>query len=122
MRWTPAGVESRSLAQNSGKVGPMGTLRVLHTGDLPGVQGLKFDGASQIYSHYNDAFSIATMFRCESSISFRGKALFARVLERVFSDGVDGSVVPAADGYETAAVRRARDIPRPDSWRILRTR
>jgi AraC-like DNA-binding protein len=174
----------------------MGTLRVLDTADLPGVQGLTFDGASQIYSHYNDVFSIATLFRCESSISFRGKAhqgldgavgllepdgifrhlhipiaesvgklhidaavmdearralggrtsairvrtvitrspalfqalarlhaaldqqasglerqeLFARVLERVFIDRVDGSVAPPAKGYETAAVKRVRDI------------
>jgi AraC-like DNA-binding protein len=174
----------------------MGTLRVLPTHDLPGVQALKFEGASQIYSHYNDAFSIATLFRSESSISFRGKAhratdgavgllepdgifrhlqipvaesvgklhieasvmgdarralgarngairvrtvitrspelfqalsqlhaaleqeaaglerqeLFARALERVFADGVDGSVAPQSQGYETAAIRRARDI------------
>jgi len=174
----------------------MGNLRVLNTGDLPGVQGLKFDGASQVYSHYNDVFSIATMFRCESSISFRGRThqgldgavgllepdgifrhlqipvaesvgklhidasvmdearrslggrngairvrtvitrspplfeslsrlhsalegeasalerqeLFARVLDRVFTDGVDGSVVQPTGGHETAAVRRARDI------------
>jgi len=167
-----------------------------HTADLPGVQGLKFDGASQVYSHYNDAFSIATMFRCESTISFRGRAhqgldgavgllepdgifrhlnipvpesvgklhidaevmdearralggrngairvravitrspalfqalsrlhaaldqetsglerqeLFARVLERVFTDRVDGSMDQRANGYETAAVKRARDI------------
>ena len=60
----------------------MGTLRVLDTADLPGVQGLTFDGASQIYSHYNDVFSIATLFRCESSISFRGKA----------HQGLDGAV------------------------------
>ena len=52
----------------------MATLRVLPTHDLPGVQALKFDGASQIYSHYNDAFSIATLFQSKSSISFRGKA------------------------------------------------
>src|SRR6185369_606017 len=51
----------------------MGALRVLPTGELPGVQALKFDGATQIYSHYNDAFSIATLFRSQSSISFRGK-------------------------------------------------
>ncbi|MEI9942390.1 MAG: helix-turn-helix domain-containing protein [Pseudomonadota bacterium] len=174
----------------------MGTLRVLPTHDLLGVQALKFDGASQIYSHYNDAFSIATLFRSESSISFRGKShqamdgavgllepdgifrhlhipvaesvgklhidesvmdearrslgarnatvrvrtvitrspalflalselhealeqeasplerqeLFARVLERVFADGIDGSIAPQVAGYEVTAVRRARDI------------
>lgn len=174
----------------------MGTLRVLPTHDLPGVQALKFDGASQIYSHYNDVFSIATLFRTESSISFRGKehhaqdgavgllepdgifrhlqipvaesvgklhidahvmddarralgarngtirvrtvitrspalyqALshlhavleqaasglerqesFARALERVFADGIDGSVAPTVVGYETAAIKRAREI------------
>jgi len=174
----------------------MGPLRVLPTHDLLGVQALKFDGASQIYSHYNDAFSIATLFRSESSISFRGKAhqamdggvgllepdgifrhlqipvaesvgklhieqsvmdearhvlgartgpvrvrtviarspalfralselhesleqeasglerqeLFARALERVFADGIDGSVARKVAGYEVAAVKRARDI------------
>jgi AraC-like DNA-binding protein len=174
----------------------MGTLRVLPTHDLLGVQALKFDGASQLYSHYNDAFSIATLFRSESRVSFRGKAhqavdgavgllepdgifrhlqipvaesvgklhidacvmddarralgarngtirvrtvitrspelfqalsqlhaaleheasglerqeLFARVLERVFADGVDGSVIQQSAGHETAAVKRARDI------------
>ncbi len=173
-----------------------GTLRVLPTQDLPGVQALKFDGASQLYSHYNDCFSIATLFRCESLISFRGKAhqakdgavgllepdgifrhlqipiaesvgklhidasvmdearhalgakagtihfrgvitqspelfgalsalhgsldqeasalerqvLFARVLEQIFTDGVDGSISKRVTGYETAAVKRARDI------------
>jgi AraC-like DNA-binding protein len=174
----------------------MGTLRVLPTHDLQGVQALKFDGASQIYSHYNDSFSIATLFRSESSISFRGKThqaidgtvgllepdgifrhllipveesvgklhieasvmdearrelgapsgvirvrtvithspqlfralsqlhaaldveasglelqvLFARALEQVFADGIDGSVAQRVTGYETAAVKRARDI------------
>ena len=174
----------------------MATLRVLPSHDLPGVQALKFEGASQVYSHYNDVFSIATMFRCESSVSFRGKAhqgldgavgllepdgifrhlhipiaesvgklhidagvmddarralgarngairvrsvitrspalfqalsrlhealdressglerqeLFAGVLERVFADGIDGSVAPTSRAYENAAVKRARDI------------
>jgi AraC-like DNA-binding protein len=174
----------------------MATLRVLPTHDLTGVQGLKFDGASQVYSHYNDAFSIATLFRSQSSISFRGRAhqamdgavgllepdgifrhlqipvaesvgklhidrqvmddarrmlgarngavrvrtvitrspelfrvmarlhealdqqasalerqeLFARALERVFADGVDGSIAPQVASFEVAAVRRARDI------------
>jgi len=174
----------------------MATLRVLPTHDLPGVQALKFDGASQIYSHYNDVFSIATLFRSESQVSFRGKAhrardgavgllepdgifrhlsipvaesvgklhidasvledarralgvrngavrvrtvitrspelfqalsqlhaalereasglerqeLFARALERVFADGVDGSVAPQVTGHETAAIKRTREI------------
>lgn len=174
----------------------MATLHVLQTHDLRGVQALKFDGASQIYSHYNDSYSIATLFRSRSSISFRGKAhqavdgavgllepdgifrhlqiptpesvgklhieasvmdearsalggrggpirfksvitrsaelyraltslhsalerpasplerqvLFARALERVFTDGVDGSVSQRADGRELGAVRRVRDI------------
>jgi AraC-like DNA-binding protein len=174
----------------------MGTLRVLPTRQLLGVQALKFEGASQVYSHYNDVFSIATLFRSQSLIGFRGKAhqamdgavgllepdgifrhlripvaesvgklhidasvmddarrslgarsgairvrsvitrspelfralsrfhaaleretsglerqeLFARVLERVFADGVDGSVAPQVSGRETAAIRRVRDI------------
>jgi AraC-like DNA-binding protein len=174
----------------------MGKLHVLPTHQLLGVQALKFEGASQIYSHYNDTFSIATLFRSESSISFRGKAhqaldgavgllepdgifrhlripvvesvgklhidqkvmddarralgarngtvrvrtvisrspalfralsqlhealeqptsglerqeLFARVLERVFADGVDGSIAAQVAGYEVAAIKRARDI------------
>jgi len=174
----------------------MGTLRAWPTHDLPGVQALKFEGASQIYSHYNDVFSIATLFRSSSSISFRGKAhqamdgavgllepdgifrhlqipvaesvgklhidqrvmddarrvlgapnsavrvrtvitrspalftalarlhealeqtasglerqeLFSRVLERVFVDGIDGSIARQVAGYEVAAVKRARDI------------
>jgi len=65
----------------------MGTLRVLPTQDLRGVQALKFDGASQIYSHYNDSFSIATLFRTASSISFRGK-------EHRASDGAVGLLEP----------------------------
>ena len=174
----------------------MGTLRVLPTHDLRGVQALKFDGASQIYSHYNDSYSIATLFRSQSSISFRGKphqavdgavgllepdgifrhlripiaesvgklhieasvmdeaqsalgarsgairfkrvitrspelfralealhgalerpasplerqVSFARVLEQVFADGVDGSVSPPRADHELGAVRRAREI------------
>src|SRR3954462_9926411 len=50
-----------------------GTRAILVTGDLPGVRVTRFEDSKRTFSHYNEVYSIATLFCSEGDVVYRGR-------------------------------------------------
>ncbi|HET6283481.1 MAG TPA: AraC family transcriptional regulator [Polyangia bacterium] len=61
------------MAAGDEEGGGQADLPVLVPPELPGVRAIRFDNSTRVYSHYNEAYSIATLFQTQSQVLFRGR-------------------------------------------------
>jgi len=64
--------EERAAAEHPRDGGHSEELPVLAPAELPDVRAVLFKNSTRVYSHYNEAYSIATIFRSASEVYFRG--------------------------------------------------